>query len=73
MSAVRLTIVSNQLEAEIVLGALRSAGIQAEERPTDFAAGSLDGFPGSAGPREILVRKEDLEAAREVVADAREP
>jgi hypothetical protein len=73
MSTVRLTVVSNQLEAEVVLGALRSAGIEADERPTDFAAGALDGFPGQAGPREIVVREEDLEAAREVLAGPREP
>jgi hypothetical protein len=34
------------------------------QRYTNFAAGALDGMPSGAGPREILVRSEDLEAAR---------
>jgi Putative prokaryotic signal transducing protein len=71
MNAVRLTIVANQLEAEMVLGALRSAGIECADRLTDFAAGAWDGFPGAGGPREILVRPEDLGVAREVLTDAR--
>jgi hypothetical protein len=35
-------------------------------RPTNFGAGSTDGFTPS-GEREILVRPEDLEAARELL------
>jgi hypothetical protein len=65
---VRLTIVPNETEAELLRGLLATEGIESMQRQTDFAAGALDGWaPG--GMREILVRAEDLEAARELIAD----
>jgi hypothetical protein len=39
------------------------------QRKTDFAAGMTDASPSGFGPREILVRAEDLEAARELIED----
>jgi Putative prokaryotic signal transducing protein len=63
---VRLTIVSSEPEAEIVRGLLAAEGIESLQRPTDFAAGALDGW-AAGGSREILVRTEDLERARELV------
>ena len=63
---VRLTIVSSEVEAEIVRGLLEDEGIQSLLRPTDVAAASFDGWsPG--GAREILVAPTDLERARELV------
>ena len=64
---VRLTVVANELEAEMVRSLLSTAWIESMQRYTDFGAGSLDGMPSGAGPREILVHAGDLDAARELV------
>lgn len=61
-----LTVVSGEPEAEVVCGLLRSAGIECAYRDTDAIESSLEEFT-AAGPREILVRPSDLEAARELV------
>jgi hypothetical protein len=61
---VRLTIVHNQPEAEIVCSLLRPEGIQCFHRPTDFAAGAFDGAVSSAGAREIVVAETDADRAR---------
>jgi hypothetical protein len=64
---VRLTIASSEFEAEAIRGLLATEGIESMQRTSDFSAGSLEGWsPG--GAREILVRPEDLETARELVA-----
>ena len=64
---VRLTIVANELEAEMVRSLLATAGIESLQRYTNFGAAALDGMPSGAGPREILVRAADLDAARELI------
>jgi hypothetical protein len=64
---VQLTVVANELEAEMVRSLLATAGIESMQRYTDFAAGSFDGMPSGGGPRAILVRERDLDAARELV------
>jgi hypothetical protein len=64
---VGLTIVSGEPEAELLRGLLATEGIDSMQRPTNFAAGALDGW-AAAGAREILVRPEDLETARELIA-----
>jgi hypothetical protein len=64
---VRLRIVANELEAEMVRSLLSTAGIESLQRYTDFGAGAVDGMPSGGGPREILVHASDLEAARELV------
>jgi hypothetical protein len=64
---VRLTIVASEPEAEMVRGLLSTEGIESMQRPTDFAAGALDGW-AAGGAREILVRERDLETARELIA-----
>jgi hypothetical protein len=63
----RLTIVANELEAEMVRSLLSTAGIESMQRYTNFGAAALDGMPSGAGPREILVRAADLDAARELI------
>lgn len=63
---VRLTIASSEPEAEVIRGLLATEGIDSLQRPTDFAAGSLDGW-AAGGTREILVRQSDLEAARALI------
>ena len=62
-----LTVVSGGPEADIVCGLLRSAGIDCGYRDTEAIDSPLEDFT-EAGPREILVRAEDLEAARELLA-----
>jgi hypothetical protein len=69
---VRLTIVGSESEAEMLRGLLRTEGIESMHRPTDFAAGALDGW-AAGGAREILVRAADLERARELVEGPPEP
>lgn len=64
---VRLTVVANELEAEMVRSLLATAGIQSMQRYTNFGAAALDGMPSGVGPREILVHEENLEAARELI------
>lgn len=64
----RLTVVRSEMEAEALRGMLASAGIASMQRPTDFAAGALDGW-AAGGAREVLVRAADLEGARELIAE----
>jgi hypothetical protein len=65
--AVHLTFVSSEPEAAVVCGLLRSEGIQCAYRQTNAAAGALEGS-SSGGSQEILVRGDQLERAREVLA-----
>jgi hypothetical protein len=62
---VRLTVVPNQAEAELIRNQLELEGIESMRRATNFGAGSMDGWTG--GQQEILVRPEDLEQARELL------
>ena len=71
MAIVAVTVVPNVYEAEIVTALLRTEGIKAEHRPTNVAAGAMDGMPGG-GPVEVVVHDEDLERAREILAASRE-
>ena len=64
---VRLTVVPNEPEAELIRQLLATAGIESLQRPTDFAAGAFDGW-SAGGPREVLVAASDLETARELIA-----
>jgi hypothetical protein len=63
---VRLTVVANEAEGELVRALLQTEGIESMQRPTDFAAGALDGW-AAGGSREILVHADDLDAARALV------
>ena len=69
---VRLTIVGSEPEAEVIRGLLATDGIESMQRPTDFAAGALDGW-ATGGAREILVRAADLEAAQQLLESGLEP
>jgi hypothetical protein len=69
---VTLTVVPNEPQAEMIRALLETNGIESMQRPTDFGAGALDGWSPS-GPREVLVRAADLEAARELIADTPPP
>jgi Putative prokaryotic signal transducing protein len=56
-------VVSDEPEAQVVCGLLRSAGIECGYRDTEALDSPLEDFT-AAGPREILVHPSDLEAAR---------
>jgi hypothetical protein len=66
---VRLTTVTGEVEADVVCGLLRSAGIECGHRVTEETDSLLEGL-AAEGPREILVHETDLEAARALLADA---
>ena len=62
-------VVSGESEAELVCGLLRSAGIECGYRDTEAVDSQFEEFIAS-GPREILVHRSDLEAARALVGEA---
>ena len=64
-----LTVVSDWPEADVVCGLLRSAGIDCAYRDTEAIDSVLEDFI-AAGPREILVREADVDAARALLADS---
>ena len=66
MDAVRLMVVGNSMEAEMICGLLRTEGIACDHRQTDMGAGAGDAV-GDSGPREILVGRVDVERAQELV------
>lgn len=61
-----LEVVLTEAEAELLRALLRDAGIPSMQRLTSMGAGAADGFP-TGGPREVLVRTEQLSRAREVL------
>jgi hypothetical protein len=64
-----VTTVGDEIEADVVCGLLRSAGIACGHRVTEATDSLLEEFT-SDGPREILVPEADLEAARALLRDA---
>lgn len=67
--SVVLTVVQSGPEADVVCGLLQSAGIDCAYRDTDAIDTPLEDFTAD-GPREILVHPSDLDAARELIAQA---
>jgi hypothetical protein len=67
--AVVVKVVSDETEAELVCGLLRSAGMACGYRDTEAIDSELEDFI-AAGPREILVHQSDLEAARALLVEA---
>jgi hypothetical protein len=53
----------------VVCGLLQSNGIDCAYRDTEVIDSPLEDFI-AAGPREILVRASDVEAARELLGDS---
>jgi putative signal transducing protein len=66
---VPVTRVSGEIEADLVCGLLRSAGIECTHRVTQAIDSAFDNFAG-VGPQEVVVHESDLEAARAVLAEA---
>jgi hypothetical protein len=59
-------VVATEPEAELLCSLLRSAGIECTYRVTNLGAGAADGL-AVGGPQEVIVRREDLEFAGEVL------
>jgi hypothetical protein len=59
-------VVATEQEAEILCGLLRSADISCTIRQTNLGAGASDGL-STVGPYEVIVRADQLDAAREVL------
>jgi hypothetical protein len=70
MDVVTLTVVRDEMEAEALCGLLRTNGIECSYRSSNMSvgAGTLGGV-GMAGPTEVLVAENDLEAARAFLPD----
>ncbi len=64
---VSVTVVGSELEAEMACELLRTESILCYHRPTSFAAGAGDGLVSQGSPREIVVRAEDAERARQLL------
>ena len=63
---VRLTIVGDEFAAQTIISLLQTEGIDSIQQRTDVAAGMADAAASAFGPREVLVRPEDLDRAREL-------
>jgi hypothetical protein len=68
-----LDVVQNEPEAELLVSLLRSTGIAAMQRLTTMGGGAADGFPTGGGAREILVRSDQLERARDTLEKLQRP
>ena len=65
---VRLTVVANEAEAELLRSQLQFEGIDSVQRLTSSGAAATGGLTQTfGGEREILVGQEDLEVARALV------
>jgi hypothetical protein len=64
---VRLTVVPNQGEADMICSLLRANGITCAERPANAA---IPGMTGFGSWREILVPEDQLATARELLETA---
>jgi len=64
LDATRLTVVANEMEAEMVRGLLRTEHIDCFYKQTDVSAGRELG----AGPFEVWVGEGDLERASELLS-----
>ena len=60
-------VVATEAEAELLCSLLRNEGIRCTYRVSNFGAGAGDGL-AVGGPQEVIVRSEDLESARTILA-----
>ena len=68
---VRVAIVRHEYEGELVCGLLRGSSIKCMQRLTNFGFVGGGEMPTSGGgAREILVRSEDFDRARELLAES---
>jgi hypothetical protein len=69
VSLVTLTVVPNDLEAEMLCGELRANGIECSYDKTNPAAALGMYGVGQVGPTVVLVEETQLEEARKLVPD----
>jgi hypothetical protein len=69
VALVTLTVVPNQLEAEMLCGELRANGIECTFEVTNPAAAVGQFGVGQAGPSAVLVEEEQLDEARKLLSD----
>ena len=67
MALVTLTVVSNDLEAEMLCGELRANGIECTYEKTNPAAAVGQYGVGQAGPSAVLVEEEQLAQAQRLL------
>jgi hypothetical protein len=60
-------VVATEAEAELLCSLLRNEGIRCTYRVSNYGAGAGDGL-AVGGPQEVIVRSEDLESARTILA-----
>jgi hypothetical protein len=63
---VAVTVVDEEAEVEALRALLRAKGIESWCRRTDVTVGAWTGWACTGGPVELLVRKQDADAAREL-------
>jgi hypothetical protein len=71
VALVVLTVVGDEVEAEMIRGLLRANGIECSLRTTDLSWGSFTGGGGfgPGGPLELVVADEDVVAARRLLPE----
>lgn len=67
---VTLTVAPNEYSADEIQSFLQTAGIESIQRKTNLGVGVGDASQSAFGPREILVKPDDLDAARELIEDS---
>jgi Putative prokaryotic signal transducing protein len=67
MGLVRLTVVPNEIEAEILTGRLHASGVDAVYRSIDEGTG-IAALGGSGSPVEVLVEERDLADAQTLLS-----
>jgi len=70
VARVTLTVVSTDLEAEMLCGELREHGIECSYEKTNPAAGLGMYGVGQAGPTAVLVEEDQLDEARKLLPDS---
>ena len=60
-------VVGTEAEADFLSSLLQNEGIRSTYRVSNYGAGTGDGL-AVGGPQEVIVRSEDLGAAREILA-----
>ena len=58
---------NNEFEAELISGLLTEAGIESNMELANTGIGAMGGRFGGGGARDIYVRAEDLERAKQVL------
>jgi hypothetical protein len=66
---VSLTVAPNEFAADEIQSFLRTAGIESIQRKTNLGVGMADAGQSAFGPREIFVKPDDLDAARDLIEE----